>query len=359
MNAPFRGAFVRVLPAVCRSVGTDMGRLGRLRPFRCPRRVGRIGPSLESLCRTTADPPKAPAVHSGKVARSDPLRAALVARGVRAKAVAVAVAGEVRALNHSDRVRGRRPPPDPATMVATTARVEMARLVGLPPTSRARRVRMASRAKKVPANGGRRRVLRVQDEKVVRQRAIARNRVATATMDVAAVRRNVTLGGEIREPPQSRTVSVLAAMTLTGHGRTLTDLAGTTRIARDRMASVLGGTTLIVRGPADAIAYLLDGSNHHALLPRSVRSRSRLLAGFVSRAGRPPRHRGSARSGLTKDRCDPKRARPPYERNVLSPRLTRRLSRLGAASRRTWPPTSPKFCRRARLEPSPRSTGSV
>jgi hypothetical protein len=286
--------------------------MSRSTPHISHRRVGQLRPRLESLCRTTADHPTAPAVRSGRPARHDRDRRTVVVHRVPAGAATTPAVGEARAASHGGRDRGRRRlailveattsvTGHAETARGRTARGAMARLGGRPPTRRDLRVLMALRARSEPANAGRGRVPEVRGATVVRQRAIVQSRVATGTTDVAAVRRNVTLGGVIRGRFRSQTVTVLV-------GTTVIVQTWTAHHAHHRRAHDLGAAT----------AYLLDGSRHPALLRRSVRSRSRLLAAFVSPDSRPRPRRGSARSGLTKDHCDPRRARPLSGRNAPS-----------------------------------------
>jgi hypothetical protein len=337
--------------------------MSRSTPHVSHRRVGQLGPRLESLCRTTAAHPMAPAVRSGRVGRHDPGKARVVV--LKAPAGEAGAQGGRRVRRCVERVHGRKPPTD---RVETTARVtghaamaqrRIARAemvhdqADRRPTSLARHARTALRAKREQATvavaGS---APPAPDETVAQPPAAGQSRVVTGTTDVAAVRRNVTPGGVIRGRLPSLTVTVLAGTTLIVRDATGTVPVDTRVIVHDR-------TDHHVHDPGGATAYLRDRLRRRALLRRFVRSRSRPLAAFVSLDSRPRLRRGSARSGSMKGRCAPQRARQLNGLNAPSLPRTQRLSRPGVANHRTWPRKWRKFCRRVRRGLSPRSTGSV
>ena len=270
-------------------------------------------------------------------------------------------AGEALA-SHAGRVRGRTAAtervvtPTRATARAVTVPrrtgagltvpVDQARRAGdRRPTSRARRARTALRARRDRATVGvAGSAPPARDERVVQAPEAGPSRAATETTAGAAGHRDVIPRGVIRGPRLSPVVS----------GR-----ADTTLIVRDPMAHHANHRTGRRVRDRLANASLPDGSRRPAPPLRSARSRSRLLAAFVSPVSRPRRRRGSARTGSTKDHCGPQRARPLSGRNARSPKRIQHLSRAGGANHRILRPTSLKFCRRVHPGPSPRNTGSV
>jgi hypothetical protein len=125
-----------------------------------------------------------------------------------------------------------------------------------------------------------------------------KSRGATTTTDVEADPRDGMRRGAIRAPCQPRRANGHVDTTRHGHDRLLVD--------RNRVVDPVGVT----------VSHR-DVSSHNEQRRRSDRSRSRLHAVHASPANKLRRHRGSAISGLTTDRCGRLHAKP---QRVLSDR---------------------------------------